>query len=142
MRLRDFSIILILVGVAASIFVTMMTDPNLETHYGTGTAHAEDNFSSISDKIIEASETNRNRSAELQNQLIAESDVSLFSLGSNTFEVVKSALSFEYLDAVNDIFFALETQYGLPAEIGASLFAVLVLIIVFTVVGAFLRWRS
>lgn len=142
MRLRDFSIIIMILGIATSVFVTMMGDPNLETNYGTATAHSEDEFTNISAKLMEASNASRAQSAELQNTLQDESDVSLFSLGSDTFNVVKTSLSFEYLDAINAVFFEVEHRYGLPASIGATIFAIFVVVIVFTIVGAFLRWRT
>lgn len=142
MRLRDFSIILIIIGIATSVFLTMMTDSELEDNYGTLTAHAEDNSSDISDALLKAAESNRNKTAELQNRLQQESDVSLFGLGADTFKVVKTALTFEYLEVINSVFYEIEEEYSLPANIGASLFAILVVVIVFTIVGAFLRWRS
>jgi hypothetical protein len=142
MRLRDFAIIVMILGIATSIFVTMIQDENLEEIYGTATAHSEDDFSNISSSLIKASNQSRDKSVELQNALQDESDVSLFSLGADTFNVVKSSLSFEYLDALNAVFFEIEHRYGLPAEIGATMFAILVVIIVFTIVGAFLRWRT
>ncbi len=142
MRLRDFAIIVIILGIASAVFTTMMTDPNLEDNYNTMTLHGEENNSHISDALEEAANNTRRKSADLQNTLQQEDDVSLLGLGSNTFEVLKSAMSFEYLDVVSSVFFEIERKYHVPAIIGASLFAILVLLIVFTIVGAFLRWRT
>lgn len=142
MRLRDFAIIVMILGIATSVFVTMMTDPNLEENYGTITAHSEEEFTNISSKLIAASNQSIAKSSELQTNLQGEDDVSLYGLGANTFNVIKSSLSFEYLDAINAIFFEIEHRYNLPASIGATIFAILVVLIVFTIVGAFLRWRT
>jgi len=142
MRLRDFSVIILILGIASAVFLTMLTDPELEANYGTATAHAEDNFTSIAQAINDSSRQTREKSVELQDSLQSEDDVSLFSIGANTFNVIKAPLSFDFLNAAKEISYQIESQYGLPAEIGAALFAIVVVIVVFTIVGAFLRWRA
>ena len=142
MKLRDFSIMLLIMGIAASVFVTMMTDTELEDNYGTFTAHSEDNFTSISRLMNESANEQEDKADTLQDSILGEDEVSYLGVGAATFNVIKAPLTFDYLDGVNDIVTAIQNKFSIPPAIVGFIMAVFLLSIIFTIVGAFLRWRT
>jgi len=141
-RLRDFAILILVIGIASTVFVNMISDTELEDHYGTISSHGEDGFSTVGDALIANAETQEDVATNMQDDILSEDEVSIYGVGAATFNVLKNSLNFDYLNSSREVISLIEEELNIPPAIISFAFAILLLIIVFTIVGAFLRWRA
>lgn len=143
MRLRDFSILLLIAGVFIVLLNLMLTDTEMDDQYGTLAAHSgEEDYSSMINDISTAAEKERQRTDTIQDKLKTEDEINLLTVGKTTITIMKSALSFSYLNSTQNIMFNVAERYGVNPTIFGLLFAIIIIIIIFTIIGAILRWKS
>ncbi len=143
MRLRDFMIIILIAGIFAIGLNLMLSDQEVEDAYGSRTAHAsEAGFGSILSSINQTAASQAANANTMQGKLSTENEVSLFNIGSVTVDVLKEVLSFSYLNATENVISETADEVGVESSIVKFLFAIIVIVAVFTVVGAILRWRT
>ena len=143
MRLRDFSILLLIAGIFVVLLNLMLSDQEMDDQYGTLAAHSgEEDYSDMINDISQTAEQERQRTNELQDKLKTEDEVNLLTVGTTTISIMKSALSFSYLNATQNIMFNVAERYGVNPVIFGLIFAIIIIIIVFAIIGAILRWRT
>jgi len=143
MRLRDFSILIMIAGIFMIAFTLMISDSEIEDSYGSLASHADEHqFNNLIQSINSTADTQRLHAAELQDKLKTEDEISLLTVGTATIQILKDSLSFSYLNDTQSISSEINTAFGIPPAITALIFAIFVIVIVFTVIGAILRWRT
>lgn len=150
MRLRDITIMFLIAGVFVVVIMDLLCI-NLSTgetcliedNYNSISNNAnEDNFTSELQSIFDKAENTSNVADEFQDKVTSETTISLFSIGSATIHVVKNAVSFENVKAIGHIINSISIKIGVPPKIMSFLLSAIIITLVFTIVGAFLRWRS
>ena len=143
MRLRDFSILILIAGIFMVAFTIMLSDSEVEETYGPLAAHSDEyQFNSLISSINSTAQSQRTHADNLQNKLKSEDEISLLTVGTVTIDIMKSALSFSYLNDTQNIATEVTGAFGVPPAITALLFAIFIIVIVFTIIGAILRWRT
>lgn len=143
MKLGDVLIIMCMIGLVGIVFSLIINDTDSQNAYGT------DIFTNFSEEYgvtltqLDNSSTRAISVGEdIQGDLQVEDEIGLITIGGATVKAVKASLNAENLNIFQNLIQKLGTDLNIPPGILTILTGLIVLIVLFLVVGAILRWRT
>ena len=141
---RDFLLISIIVGVMiGGLFIGVFNNAQVRGDYSvdekhTGEKSYESMFTAIQGSAAETETRVHNMSTDLQ----AENTVGYLTAGATTISIIKSALTFQFLGAMQNTTTQIAREFSIPPFLVNSAIAMIICIAIFTVISAFMRWRT
>jgi len=142
MRIRDMAIMALVAGMFFFVYASMLDTSNYEM-YDTAALHAGENGSAqlVSDVQGAANATSAH-SNSMQDQLMSEDITSWSVIGGNTWAIMKYIITFDFLQDWKQVIFNLAVYFQISPYIVTGIFSIMILVAVFTIIGAALRWRT
>ena len=143
MRLSGILLSMALIGIVGVLFSLIINDTDSQDAYGEGIFN---NFSEEYGITLVQLENSSDRAievgADIQGDLQEEDEIGLVTIGGATVDAVKASLNVENLNIFQSLMTTIGAKVKLSPAMQAIIYGVIVIIILFTVIGAILRWKT
>jgi len=146
MKISTLFVILLVAGIFGVGFNLLIQDMegNLQTNYNTTSLHSsgnEKNYSYIFGNLTTVAQSQADNATQMQDRLQDEDEISELSTGKVTLSILKQVVTFGYLSNLKSLITNIGGEFGVNPIMLGLIFAIFVIIIIFLVIGAILRWK-
>ncbi|MBC8147330.1 MAG: hypothetical protein H8E98_05040 [Bacteroidetes bacterium] len=145
MKLSFPLIALLLVGIMGVLFSSMIFDPVINNAYSPNTSEytaSGSQYGLLVDYMNQSAQKSTEIHADIDANIKSEDEVTIITIGSNVISALKEVANLENLAIIGNLITTTASILGVNSAVAGFVVTMIFITIIFSIVGALLRWRT